>query len=725
MTTIAYFIAELEKTFGAVARRIKVDIDPETGRKLCHGEKNNLTQEQIAADRGSGNTWSIALKCCPGLVCVDFDQKDLDTCELWQLLVERDCLRVETTKGWHVYVKTDAIDNCKEIGVGGQFAIDLLVKQRNVWETCTRVLTGSLQDVPWVCIEEHLDFTAKRPTRKRECVVETECGIPTEIERWLTDKFSVGKVTVKQDTRLKKVKQGARTVITEQIVTCTSICVGCEACPAGGKHTNHQYVDCCRDEQGELFSVSLRCTSPTCEFDSKDRTAEALNYEQCIVWNDRVAYIEAIPVYMYTAPGRESVQVMNDRHISNTMAFYSTLSLNDWLAHPDSKRYHDIGFYPKLDPTPKQFDPRDYNLFRGFRITRDKAVDGDCTPLLNHIHTVLCAGNREYSEFFLNCLAQIVQTPWKKLNTATVLISEEGAGKTILFQHFMGKILGSQCFLSESRSDALFGNFNSVLSGKLLVVAEELLWAGSHKDAGILKDLLTSDTLSINAKFQQPHTEQNFVNMFILTNNSWAIQAGMQARRFFVLRPSDKFSGKQTVEAREYFDKLLSVDPAAFAHHLYTRDLTNFNSRQPPLTDALIDQKKQSMSPVESMLFECLQREYVLVRQNDKLFHDPMPRMDVFTELKSEFGQLRNFPSSPQNFWAEMKRALTDKHGDCLLVEMYGGNRTTVDGQRDRFVCLPGLDECRKWWCTHKFIDDWGGNSVAVGSMIPTTKKRK
>ena len=67
--------------------------------------------------------------------------------------------------------------------------------------------------------------------------------------------------------------------------------------------------------------------------------------------------------------------------------FYSTLSLNDWLAHPDSKRYHDIGFFPKLDPTPEQFNPRDYNLFRGFRITRDKAVDGDCTPLLNHIHT--------------------------------------------------------------------------------------------------------------------------------------------------------------------------------------------------------------------------------------------------------------------------------------------------------------------------------------------------
>jgi len=106
----------------------------------------------------------------------------------------------------------------------------------------------------------------------------------------------------------------------------------------------------------------------------------------------------------------------------------------------------------------------------------------------------------------------------------------------------MGRILGSQCFSSESRSDALFGNFNSVLSGKVLVVAEELLWAGSHKDAGILKDLLTSETLSINAKHQQPHTEKNFVNMFILTNNAWAIQAGMQARRYFVLHPKDTFS---------------------------------------------------------------------------------------------------------------------------------------------------------------------------------------
>jgi len=64
------------------------------------------------------------------------------------------------------------------------------------------------------------------------------------------------------------------------------------------------------------------------------------------------------------------------------------------LRHPACKRYHNIGFFPKLDPTPEQFDPRDFNLFQGFRIPREKAVAGDCTPLLDHIHAVLCAGNR-------------------------------------------------------------------------------------------------------------------------------------------------------------------------------------------------------------------------------------------------------------------------------------------------------------------------------------------
>ena len=72
-----------------------------------------------------------------------------------------------------------------------------------------------------------------------------------------------------------------------------------------------------------------------------------------------MAYVESGSVYIYTAPGREPVQIASDRSITNTMSGYITLSLTEWLRHPACQRYHDIGFFPKLDPTPEQFDPRD------------------------------------------------------------------------------------------------------------------------------------------------------------------------------------------------------------------------------------------------------------------------------------------------------------------------------------------------------------------------------
>eukprot|EP01047_Picozoa_sp_COSAG01_P025543 COSAG01_NODE_1618_length_9716_cov_3.375689_2_plen_76_part_00 len=60
--------------------------------------------------------------------------------------------------------------------------------------------------------------------------------------------------------------------------------------------------------------------------------------------------------------------------------------------------------------------------------------------------------------------------------------SREGAGKSLLFSAFIGKIIGGQCFLSEAKPGALFGSFNSVLSSRVLYVCEELVWAGSKKE---------------------------------------------------------------------------------------------------------------------------------------------------------------------------------------------------------------------------------------------------
>jgi hypothetical protein len=539
-------------------------------------------------------------------------------------------------------------------------------------------------------------------------VIHTEIALQQSFDMWMSAKYKVKGKLEHQENTTKRRKQADGTHVTYQTpLFVTSYRVELRR--------NTKWVDVTRNDDGVIQTVSTRTGSQQdsghygdtfAQDFEEDVTLEALQYEQVMVWNERVSYIESTSCFIFQAPGRDPIQVTSDRDIGNTMSIYSPLALSQWLQHTDCSRFHAIGFYPKLNPTPEEFPARDFNLFRGMRIPQEKATDGDCEPLLNHIHEIICCGNEEHSTFFLNCLAQMVQTPWRKLNTATVLISEEGAGKSIIFQHFMAKILGPQCFLSESRADALFGTYNGCLSGKVCVVAEELLWAGNHRDAGILKDMLTSETLSLNDKYQKRWCEQNFANVFVLTNNSWAIQASMHARRFFVLNPKDVFSGKQTVAARDYFDKLLAVDPAAFAYHLYNRDLTGFNSRQPPLTEALESQKKISMTPLETVIHECLQREYVIT---EYLFGDVMPRTHVYDEIVKEFGnRIRNFPQSPQLFWSELRKCLTAKDGECLLTDAYNGKRQQSDGIRDRWVQLPHLELCREWWNKNKFAEGWG-----------------
>jgi hypothetical protein len=215
---------------------------------------------------------------------------------------------------------------------------------------------------------------------------------------------------------------------------------------------------------------------------------------------------------------------------------YTKLPLKNWLQHPDQNRYDTVGFFPSLTPTPEQLSPKVFNVFTGMGIERADAVPGDCTALVDHITTILCDGNTEHADYLLNCMAQMVQTPWKKLYVALVFVSDEGAGKSLVWNRFMGAILGNN-LMAQANHQAILGNFNDSLSGKLLVVAEELCWNGMQ-GSGILKDLLSSDVLFreqlaehdvgdmntapgfMNRKHQQSWTEPNMLNLVICTNGA-------------------------------------------------------------------------------------------------------------------------------------------------------------------------------------------------------------
>jgi hypothetical protein len=132
-----------------------------------------------------------------------------------------------------------------------------------------------------------------------------------------------------------------------------------------------------------------------------------------------------------------------------------------------------------------------------------------------------------------------VQRPWEKNYTVITLAGKtEGTGKSLLAKsvaEMLGTANTNQGLLKPAPAlttsgDKIFSNFNKQLEGKVLVVADEL---GSNKaqHSAVMKDLVTSSSLTVEAKFKDSYTQRNFLNFILTTNNVTATLVDEFSRR--------------------------------------------------------------------------------------------------------------------------------------------------------------------------------------------------
>eukprot|EP01047_Picozoa_sp_COSAG01_P088066 COSAG01_NODE_20545_length_948_cov_1.479388_2_plen_247_part_01 len=245
MTSVSEFCAELAKVHGPCHRKIHVEVDPEDDKKMQHGERNNMSQDQIRDSPGEGNTYSIFMNHCPNLMCIDLDTKQLENCELWSELVTRDCLRVETRKGWHCYLRTQApFDSCKLNALNGVSGDIMYGSGNNVWETDSRVLTGTLQDIEWSEIAPHVELSKPgkpgKPGKRKQPAPADHKPIPQCLAAYVAAKYpTVQGCTYKLDTQTVSKRRGTQTITTETPIDCWSLNLG-HKCPFTGQtHNNH------------------------------------------------------------------------------------------------------------------------------------------------------------------------------------------------------------------------------------------------------------------------------------------------------------------------------------------------------------------------------------------------------------------------------------------------------------------------------------------------------
>lgn len=252
--------------------------------------------------------------------------------------------------------------------------------------------------------------------------------------------------------------------------------------------------------------------------------------------------------------------------------------------------FHDTCFEP--DPAKAAVAARrwQYNLWSGFAV---QPRPGDWSKLRDHIRDQLCGGNRDHFNWVMTWLALIFAQPGVKVPSSIAVIGEQGTGKSKVFD-WLRRAVGCAA-LKVSAARHLTGNFNAHLDGKVLLVCEEAFEGGDKPSAGVLKDLITSETLQIEGKHANLVERPNYVAVVFISNNSWVVPTdGEDARRFLVLHCLD--TRKQDAA---FFgaidDQMENGGLEAMVHELTHWEpeavgLSWASLRNPPVTDGLRQQ---------------------------------------------------------------------------------------------------------------------------------------
>jgi hypothetical protein len=272
-----------------------------------------------------------------------------------------------------------------------------------------------------------------------------------------------------------------------------------------------------------------------------------------------------------------------------------------WLRNPKRRQY--LGGIT-LDPT-NTCGPEYWNLWQGFSV---EPAPGDWSRLRNHIRDVICSGNEAHFNYVLNWLARMFQHPEKRGEVAIVLRGKRGTGKG-KFADWTLRAFG-QHGLQISHPQHLVGKHNAHLRDCILLFADEAFFAGDKTNQGVLQALITERTITIEPKNVDLMPVRNLLHVIMASNEDWVVPAGDHERRYCVLDVSEVH-----LQDIPYFkaidEQMESGGLAAMIHELQHRDISTFEVRDFPRTEALADQRVRSLGSLDKWWLTVLSRGYV------------------------------------------------------------------------------------------------------------------
>lgn len=355
-----------------------------------------------------------------------------------------------------------------------------------------------------------------------------------------------------------------------------------------------------------------------------------------------------------------------------------------WAKHEGRRTYEKgLAFFPDKDA------PADYyNLWRGWGV---EPKQGSWERMQHHLFYVVCDGDQEAYDYLIGWMAYAVQHPDKQGEVAVVIHGAKGVGKNTI-GHYFHKMFG-QHYLYINNSHHLTGNFNAHLRDSVFVVVDEAFFAGDKKGEGVLKSIITEEIIPVEKKGQDLITCRNYMHIMMFSNLDWVIRAtAKDERRYFVLCIPEERKQNQDYFSALYAE-LNNGGAAAMLYDLLNHDLSNFNLRSIPQTQALIEQKLRSLDPHVKWLYDCLCNAQIGTwGWEDERFSLPTR---IAHENYIQHHKDHSYDGKPLTdaVWSKAIRSTLKEDNQPLIVD---GGKPTFENIRVPHTSFPGLQEARE-----------------------------
>ena len=343
-------------------------------------------------------------------------------------------------------------------------------------------------------------------------------------------------------------------------------------------------------------SNPIGATAPQAQFDVVEAVEDSVSK-----YNRRYAYVRSMDMVL-----RETIDSLGapDVAFSTVRAFHndnaSDSYLNgkavvyrsqEWMESPERRTYEGVAFHPGFGNINDH-----YNLWRGFSVEPSDSGSPEAVAALtnwkDHLLRNVCGGNVEHATWLTGYFAHLIQKPWEKPLTAVVMRGGKGVGKNALLNAITD--LSPEHMKLVANRRYLIGNFNSHMEKLIAIVLDEAFWSGDKAADGILKDLITGSCYQIERKGQDPYEAVNYTRVFIVGNEDWLVPATGDERRFavFDVGPGRK---QDTGFFQGITDGMKAGGLALLLKYLQDFDLSQVDVNVAPVTDALTDQKVESL----------------------------------------------------------------------------------------------------------------------------------